>query len=48
MNTIFLLMAEFDSPSIPLGEVAPKYFGINDLGKAKRMAARNELPIAFF
>lgn len=48
MNTIFLLMAEFDSPSVPLEKVAPKYFGLNDLTKAKRMAAANELPIAFF
>lgn len=48
MNTVFLLMAEFQTTTLPLEEVAPKYFGINNIDKAKRMAARNELPVAFF
>ena len=48
MRTILLLMAEFESPILPLEEVAPKYFGLNDLSIAKRRAAANELPIAFF
>lgn len=48
MNTIFLLMAEFESPTLPLEQVANKYFGLKDLAKAKRKAAANELPIAFF
>ncbi len=48
MNTVFLLMAEFESPVLPLEKVAPKYFGISSLRTAKRMAAGNEFPIAFF
>ncbi len=48
MNTVFLLMAEFNSPTLPLEKVAKNYFGLNDLNKAKRKAAANELPIAFF
>ncbi len=48
MNTIFLLMAEFESPVIKLEDVAPKYFNINDAPKYKRMAAANKLPISFF
>ncbi len=48
MNTMYLLMAEFDSPILPLEQVAPKYFDLNDLAKAKREAAGNNLPIAFF
>ena len=48
MNTVFLLMAEFEKTTLTLEDVAPKYFGINDMAKAKRMAAANELPIAFF
>jgi len=48
MNTVFLLMAEFESPVLPLEEVAPKYFGISSLTTAKRMAAANEFPVAFF
>jgi hypothetical protein len=48
MNTVFLLMAEFEKTTLSLEEVAPRYFGLNDINKAKRMAAKNELPIAFF
>ncbi|MEY8241732.1 MAG: pyocin activator PrtN family protein [Cycloclasticus sp.] len=48
MRTILLLMVEFESPTLPLEEVAPRYFGLNDLSMAKRRAAANELPIAFF
>ncbi len=48
MNTVFLLMEEFESPVLRLEDMAPKYFGISCLRKAKRMAATNEFPIAFF
>ena len=48
MNTVFLLMAEFEKTTLSLEEVAPRYFGLNDIGKAKRLAAGNKLPIAFF
>jgi len=48
VNTVLLLMAEFESPTLLLEDVAPKYFGLNDLSMAKRRAAANELPIAFF
>ncbi len=48
MNTVFLLMAEFESPVLRLEEVSVKYFGINSLSKAKRMAASNQFPISFF
>lgn len=48
MKTIWLLMAEFESPVLKLEDVAPKYFSINDPAKYKRMANHNELPISFF
>lgn len=48
MKTVFLLLAEFDSAVLPLEDVASKYFGINSLNTAKRMAALNQFPIAFF
>ena len=44
MNTIFLLMAEFETADIPLERIAEKYLGI-DGNQAKRQAAVQRLPI---
>ncbi len=48
MNTLFLVIAKFESATIPLEEVAPKYLNINNDEKYKRMVTANLLPIAFF
>ncbi len=48
MNTVFLLLAEFETATPNFADVAPKYFGLNDPGQYKRDAASNKLPIAFF
>lgn len=47
MNTVFLLMAEFNSPIIPLSAVCKKYFGM-EIRTAKRNACEMKLPIPFF
>jgi hypothetical protein len=47
MNTLFALMAEFDTADIPLEKVAPKYFGLQ-LEEAKRQASMNKLPVPAF
>lgn len=47
MNTIFLLMAEFEQADIPLDKVATKYLDLEP-AKAKRLAARQELPFPVF
>lgn len=46
MNTIFLVMAEFESAEIPLGKVCDQ-FGL-ELPQAKRKAADHALPIPFY
>lgn len=44
MNTLFLLMAEFDGQAeIALDDLCPKYTGMES-AKAKRAAARQSLP----
>lgn len=47
MNTLFLLMAEFDTAQIPLDECCQKYFDL-ELPEAKRRAARQTLPVPAF
>ena len=41
MNTLFLIMAEFETVEIPLDDLADKYLGP---AQAKRRAARQALP----
>jgi len=43
MNTIFLLMAEFGSATIPLADVAERYLGMARK-KAFQRACANQLP----
>src|SRR5690554_3310893 len=44
MNTLFLLMAEFDGQAeVSLDDLCPKYTGL-EVAKAKREAARQSLP----
>ena len=46
MNTVFLLLAEFETGEIPLDQVAPKYFGL-DSRKAAEKARTQSLPDAW-
>ena len=43
MNTVFLIMAEFESAEIPLDALAEKYLNLSP-AQAKRRAARQALP----
>jgi hypothetical protein len=47
MNTLYLLMAEFNSATIPLDAIAGKYFGLQP-AKAKTKAALQQLPVPTF
>jgi len=47
MNTIFLLMAEFETTEIPLSEVAPKFFGLDE-AKAGQKARTQSLPVPVY
>lgn len=47
MNTLFLLMAEYNSAVIPVEAVAAKYFGLQP-AKAKAKAALQQLPVPAF
>lgn len=47
MNTIFLLLAEYESATVPLDVVAQKYFGIHSK-KAEELANKHALPIPAF
>jgi hypothetical protein len=44
MNTMFLLMAEYGSATVPLSQVCEKYFGLKSATAEKR-AAMGDLPI---
>ncbi|MCG3759300.1 pyocin activator protein PrtN [Vibrio cincinnatiensis] len=44
MNTIFLLMAEFNTGVVPLSLISEKYFGLAP-GTARDRATANRLPI---
>ena len=48
MNTTFLLMAEFESPTIPLEKIRKRYFNICDKKNADRAARNHTLPIPAF
>ncbi|TDN54659.1 pyocin activator protein PrtN [Buttiauxella sp. JUb87] len=47
MNTVFLLLAEFGTPTILLADVSEKYFGMKP-ATAEKKALLGELPIATF
>jgi hypothetical protein len=47
MNTMFLLMAEYGSATVPLSQVCEKYFGLKSATAEKR-AAMGDLPIPTF
>jgi hypothetical protein len=47
MNTIFLLLAEFGTSTIPLADVSEKYFGMK-AATAEKKALLGDLPIATF
>ncbi|WLS77254.1 pyocin activator PrtN family protein [Erwinia pyri] len=47
MNTMFLLMAEYNTAVIPLSAVSEKYFGMKP-EHAERKAATCKLPIVTF
>lgn len=44
MNTVYLLLAEYEAADIPLEQVAQKYLGL-DPAMAKRQAALQKLPL---
>jgi hypothetical protein len=47
MNTVFLLMAEFESSTIPLSDIAERYLGMKP-ATADKKAGAGDLPIATF
>ncbi|MCX8596763.1 pyocin activator PrtN family protein [Gilliamella sp. B3486] len=47
MNTVFLLMAEFNTPTIPLSQIAEKYLGMT-ISTANKKANCGELSIPSF
>lgn len=48
MKTIFLLMAEFDSPIIPLEAIRERYFNLSTKEEADRRARNHKLPVSAF
>ncbi|WP_168386188.1 pyocin activator PrtN family protein [Erwinia amylovora] len=47
MNTVFLLMAEFETSTIPLAAIAERYLGMRP-STADKKANCGELPLASF
>lgn len=47
MNTVFLLMAEFNTPTIPLSQIAERYLGMT-IATANKKASCGELGIPSF
>lgn len=47
LNTVFLLMAEYETPHIPLEDVCKKYLGM-EYRQACRLATVQKLPIPAF
>lgn len=45
MNTVLLLMAEFESAEIPLADISERYFGVKPGEKMLRMASRQQFPV---
>ncbi|MBL4898696.1 MAG: pyocin activator PrtN family protein [Colwellia sp.] len=48
MNTLFLLMSQYDNPLIPLDDVADEYFAIKTKSEADRQAKDHKLPVPAF
>lgn len=48
MNTVFLLMAEYETTAIPLKTIAAKYFGITNDRQLNEKARHNEFPFPIF
>lgn len=47
MNTVFLLLAEFGTPTIPLADVSEKYFGMK-ASTAEKKALLGDFPVVTF
>ncbi|WP_151994676.1 pyocin activator PrtN family protein [Buttiauxella massiliensis] len=47
MNTVFLLLAEFGTPTIPLADVCEKYFGLKP-ATAEKKASMGEFAVPTF
>ncbi|ECE6697025.1 pyocin activator PrtN family protein [Salmonella enterica] len=47
MNTMFLLLAEFETPTIPLSDIAERYLGMKP-ATADKKAGCGDLPIPTF
>jgi hypothetical protein len=47
MKTLYLLMARFEQPAIPLSVVCEEYFGLS-IHEANRAASLNRLPVPTF
>lgn len=47
MNTMFLLLAEFETPTIPLSDIAERYLGMKP-STADKKAGCGDLPIPTF
>lgn len=47
LNTLFLLIAEFNTATVPLSQISEKYFGLAPR-TAKDRATANRLPITAF
>lgn len=47
MNTLFLLMAEFNTGEIPLKDICDKYLGV-DYKTAAYRASKNQLPFPVY
>ena len=47
MKTVFLLMAEFETPNIPLEDIRERYFGLSK-AEASKKAKQHELPVPAF
>lgn len=47
MKTVFLLMAEFETPNIPLEDIRERYFGLSK-EEASKKAKQHSLPVPAF
>ena len=48
MNTVFVLMAKYNSPTVPLEQVGKDFLGIENNNVLKRKAGRGEIPFPTF
>lgn len=47
MNTVWLLMARFEKPSVPLDQVCEEFFGMKEK-QARMLASAQSLPVPAF